>query len=149
MTLWQCVLSAATTWATTSHTGSKWARRFLTHRRYPRQLVQKPTTRATSSGRASAHNLRVLEWILKRCEDKVDAVEVPFGLVPKPEDINIEGLKDVTLDTIKELLRVDTESWIADIDNIRDFYNTIDSVGHRMPKELWEELDNLEKALKK
>ena len=94
-------------------------------------------------------NLRVLEWILKRCEDKVDAVEVPFGLVPKPEDINIEGLKDVTLDTIKELLRVDTESWIADIDNIRDFYNPIDSVGHRMPKELWEELDNLEKALKK
>ena len=94
-------------------------------------------------------NLRVLEWILKICEDKVDAGEVPFGLVPKPEDINIEGLKDVTLDTIKELLRVDTESWLADCDNIREFYNTIDSVGHRMPKELWEELDNLEAALKK
>ena len=39
-------------------------------------------------------NLRVLEWILKRCDNEVDAVETAIGYVPKPEDINLEGLKD-------------------------------------------------------
>ena len=37
-------------------------------------------------------NLRVLEWILKRCDNEVDAVETAIGYVPKPEDINLEGL---------------------------------------------------------
>ena len=37
-------------------------------------------------------NLRVLEWILKRCEGKVDAKETAIGYVPNAEDINLEGL---------------------------------------------------------
>ena len=36
-------------------------------------------------------NMRVLMWMLDRCEGKVDAVETPIGYVPKAEDINIEG----------------------------------------------------------
>ncbi|MBQ8402370.1 MAG: phosphoenolpyruvate carboxykinase (GTP), partial [Clostridia bacterium] len=89
-------------------------------------------------------NMRVLLWILDRCEDKVDAVETAIGFVPKAEDINIEGLDDVTLDTIRELVSVDTESWKADIDNIKEFYNL---VGDRVPCELWDELAALEKRL--
>ena len=56
-------------------------------------------------------NLRVIDWIIDRCEDKIDAVQSPIGYLPKPEDINIEGLNDVTLDTVKELLSVDTLRW--------------------------------------
>lgn len=89
-------------------------------------------------------NMRVLLWILARCEDKVDAVETAIGYVPKAEDINIEGLKDVTLDTIKELVSVDHDSWKADIDNIKEFYNLI---GDRVPAEMWDELDALDKRL--
>ena len=89
-------------------------------------------------------NMRVLLWILARCEDKVGAVETAIGYVPKPEDINIEGLKDVTLDTIKDLLTVDVPSWKEDVKNIREFYGT---VGDHMPKELYGELDALEKRL--
>ena len=63
-------------------------------------------------------NLRVLDWILARCDDKVDANLTAIGYVPKPEDINIEGLDNVTLDTIKELVSVDKDAWIADIDII-------------------------------
>ena len=55
-------------------------------------------------------NMRVLEWIIKRCEGEVDAVETPIGYVPKAEDINLEGT-DVTLDTLKEILTVDKETW--------------------------------------
>lgn len=45
-------------------------------------------------------NLRVLEWIIKRCEGKADAEETPIGFVPKAEDINLEGL-DFDLETLK------------------------------------------------
>jgi len=89
-------------------------------------------------------NMRVLLWILDRCEGKVDADETAIGFVPKAEDINIEGLDDVTIDTIRELVSVDTESWKADIANIKEFYEL---VGDRVPAELWEELAALEKRL--
>ena len=89
-------------------------------------------------------NMRVLLWILARCEDKVGAVETAIGYVPKPEDINIEDLNGVTIDTIKDLLSVDVASWTEDCKNIREFYGVI---GDHMPKELYEELDALEKRL--
>lgn len=90
-------------------------------------------------------NMRVVMWILARCEGKVDAVETPIGFVPKAEDINIEGL-DITLDTVKELLTVDKEAWLADVENIKEFYALI---GDRVPAELKEELANLEARLSK
>ena len=91
-------------------------------------------------------NMRVLMWILDRCEGKVDAVETPIGFVPKAEDICIEGLSDVTIDTIKELLSVDKTSWLEDVQNIKDFYA---QVGVRVPAELYEELAALEARLSK
>ena len=82
-------------------------------------------------------NMRVLLWILDRCDGKADAVETPIGYLPRPEDIDIEGL-DLTTDTIRDLLTVDRESWLSDVTNIREFYAQI---GDHMPKELYEELD--------
>ncbi|MBE6622622.1 MAG: phosphoenolpyruvate carboxykinase (GTP) [Ruminococcaceae bacterium] len=90
-------------------------------------------------------NLRVLHWILERCEDKVDAVETAIGFVPKAEDINIEGL-DISIDTIRELLSVDKEHWLEDLDSIKAFYAKI---GDTIPAELKEELVKLEENLKK
>ncbi len=89
-------------------------------------------------------NMRVLMWILARCEGKVDAVETAIGFVPKAEDINIEGLEDVTLDTIRELVSIDTASWKEDLANIKEFYAL---VGDRVPAEMKEELAALEKRL--
>ena len=89
-------------------------------------------------------NLRVLLWILARCEGKVDAVETPIGFVPKAEDINIEGLDGVTIDTIKDLLSIDTQSWLDDVKNIEDFYAQI---GNHVPHELYEELGELKGRL--
>ncbi len=89
-------------------------------------------------------NMRVLLWILARCAGEVDAVETAIGYVPKAEDINIEGLDGITVDTIKELLTVDVESWKEDAKNIREFYA---QVGDHVPAELYAELDALEKRL--
>ena len=89
-------------------------------------------------------NMRVLMWILARCEGKVDADISPIGYLPKAEDINIEGLEDVTIDTIKDLLSVDVESWLADVENIKEFYA---QVGARVPETLYDELAALEARL--
>ena len=85
-------------------------------------------------------NMRVLMWILDRCENKVDAVETPIGYEPKPEDINIEGL-DIDLDTVKGLLDVDKDLWREEAAGIEEFYQQF---GDRLP----EELSNQLKALK-
>ena len=91
-------------------------------------------------------NLRVLLWIIKRCEGKIDAELTPIGYVPKAEDIDVEGLDGISVDTIKELLSVDTESWLADVENIKEFYAL---VGDSVPAELKEELAALEARLSK
>ena len=90
-------------------------------------------------------NFRVLLWILDRCAGKAGAVDSAIGYLPKPEDIDTEGL-DISADTMKELLTVDTESWIADLDSIKAFYAKI---GDTMPKGLLDELATLEANLKK
>ena len=89
-------------------------------------------------------NMRVLLWILARCEGTVDADLTAIGYVPKAEDINIEGLDDVTIDTIRDLLSVDVDSWKEDVENIKAFYAQI---GDRVPAELHEELAALEARL--
>ena len=93
-------------------------------------------------------NLRVLMWMLDRCDNKVDAVTTPIGYMPKPEDINIEGLEDkgITRDVIKDLLSVDNDLWLEDTASVRAFY---EKIGDRMPQKLYDELDAFEKRLGK
>ena len=90
-------------------------------------------------------NMRVLDWILNRCEGKVDARETAIGYVPYAKDINIEGL-DIDVDTIEGLLSVDKASWLEDVENIKAFY---EQVGDRVPKTMYDELDALEARLSK
>ena len=90
-------------------------------------------------------NMRVLMWILARCEGKVSAVETPIGYVPNADDINIEGL-DIGLDTVRELLSVEKDLWLEDCKAIREFYA---QVGDRVPAELYDELTALEERLSK
>lgn len=88
-------------------------------------------------------NMRVLDWILKRCEETVDADETAIGYVPKPEDINLEGC-GVDEETLKGLLNVDTETWKKEAEGIKEFYKKF---GDKLPKELEEELSALESRL--
>ena len=93
-------------------------------------------------------NMRVLMWILARCEGTVDAVKTPIGYEPNPEDINIEGLEGITLDTIKDLLSVDVASWEDDIyrpgTGIEAFYAKF---GDKLPAEMKKQLFNLKVRL--
>lgn len=90
-------------------------------------------------------NFRVLEWIINRCEGKADAVETPIGYLPKPEDINLEGL-DIDIETLKKILTVDNEKWTAETEEIAEYYKIF---GDKLPKELKSELEGLKERLSK
>lgn len=92
-------------------------------------------------------NMRVLEWIIKRCEGKVDAEETAIGFVPKAEDINLEGIEDeVSEDQLKEILSVDNSLWEDEAKGIEEFYAKF---GDRLPKALSAELNTLKANLEK
>ncbi|MBQ7935644.1 MAG: phosphoenolpyruvate carboxykinase (GTP) [Clostridia bacterium] len=91
-------------------------------------------------------NMRVLMWILDRCAGKADAVETAIGYLPKAEDINTEGLKDIDLDTIKGLLSVDKDLWKEDVKGIKEFYAKFDE-DDTLPAELKKELADFEARL--
>lgn len=88
-------------------------------------------------------NLRVLEWIIKRCEGKVDAKETAIGYVPYAEDINLDGL-DFSIETLKGILEVDQDLWKKEAAGIEEFYAKF---GEKLPKELKEQLANLKARL--
>ena len=88
-------------------------------------------------------NMRVLMWILGRCDGSAEAVETPIGYEPRPCDIEREGL-DLSEKTVAELLSVDKELWRREADGISEFYKKF---GDKLPKELSEELETLKKNL--
>ncbi len=90
-------------------------------------------------------NLRVLEWIIKRCEGEVGAQETAIGYLPNAEDINIEGIEDeVSIDSLKSILDVDKDLWKVEAEGIEEFYGKF---GKTLPAELEKELDVLKKNL--
>jgi phosphoenolpyruvate carboxykinase (GTP) len=88
-------------------------------------------------------NARILEWIFKRCDDAVGAVNTPIGRMPRWEDIDIAGLH-LSETAKQELLSVDASLWDAEVASIRSYYQ---SYGSRHPKRLWEELEQLQERL--
>ena len=89
-------------------------------------------------------NMRVLLWILDRCDGKVDAVESPIGYLPKKEDLNLAGL-DISEEDLNELLNVDKEVWLDEGAQIKELYAGFE----KLPAELAEQLKALEARLNK
>ena len=85
-------------------------------------------------------NMRVIDWILDRCEGKVDAKETAIGYVPYAKDINIKGT-DVTPETLDKLLYIDKERWAAEAEEITSYY--AENFGDEMPVEIMENLAKL------
>lgn len=96
-------------------------------------------------------NMRVLDWIIRRVEGKVDAVETPIGFLPKKGDINLKGIEDeVTSEVEDKLLAVDVDLWKKEIAEMRRYYNDdIKAKGGNIPQALFDELDKIEARLNK
>jgi phosphoenolpyruvate carboxykinase (GTP) len=87
-------------------------------------------------------NSRVLEWIVRRVENKVDGVETPLGIVPRAEDLNLDGV-NVSEDQLKELLTVDAEALRAELPQVEEHLARFD----RLPAEIREQFEQLKAAL--
>jgi phosphoenolpyruvate carboxykinase (GTP) len=88
-------------------------------------------------------NLRVLEWMLRRVDESVAAVDTPIGALPRPEDLDLDGSK---LDpaVLEALLDVDPVGWRKELDAIADY---LDSYGDRLPPALRAEQERVAHAL--
>lgn len=90
-------------------------------------------------------NMRVLDWIIKRCEGEVDAVESPIGFMPYADDINLDDV-DFDKAALEDLLTIDKNMWVKETDGISEFYAKF---GNKLPSELNDELNKLVNNLKK
>ena len=90
-------------------------------------------------------NMRVLNWIIDRCEGKADATETAIGYVPKPEDIDLTDL-DMDIEVLKSILEVDKDVWSKEAAEIEEHYKKF---GDRLPEELRTQLNNLKENLAK
>ncbi|MEL7187108.1 MAG: phosphoenolpyruvate carboxykinase (GTP), partial [Pseudomonadota bacterium] len=77
-------------------------------------------------------NLRVLQWIIERCENRVDAVETAIGYLPKPDDIDITDL-DITAENLNALTSIDADQWRAEMQAVGEY---LESYGERLPRAL-------------
>lgn len=88
-------------------------------------------------------NSRVLKWIVDRLEGRVDADDTPFGLVPRPGDLDVSGL-DVAPDDVTEAIAVKPDEWRRELPLLQAWFETF---GERLPAEMQAELDKLSAAL--
>ena len=81
-------------------------------------------------------NMRVLQWIIDRCEGRGGAGESAIGKVPRPEDLDLEGLEGVSREKMNELLAVKPDEWETELAGQKEFF---ESLQPGVPEELIEE----------
>lgn len=89
-------------------------------------------------------NLRVLKWIIDRCEGKAKAQETPVGYLPTQDSIDTHGL-DISQESKETLLSVDAAKWSQEMQEIGEFFGEF---GSRVPRELQAEREKIAKELK-
>ena len=88
-------------------------------------------------------NLRVLEWILARCNNKVDAQKTPIGYMPRSSDIDMAGL-ELPDSAMQKLLEIDIQEWLKELTGIKGFFKKFKK---DLPQELWDEFLALKSRL--
>jgi len=88
-------------------------------------------------------NLRVLAWILDRCEGAVGAVETPIGNMPRPGDLDTAGL-DISPEALAELTAVPNGAWRKEIANLREY---LLEYGSHLPATMLAEADDVARRL--
>jgi len=88
-------------------------------------------------------NARVLKWVLERIEGLGKAKETAIGYVPTDDALDLSGL-NITKETMKELLKVDTGEWQEELSSLKKHLQLF---GDRLPLALWKEYEALAKRL--
>src|SRR5688500_10969898 len=78
-------------------------------------------------------NMRVLAWIVERCQGRTQGVETPLGTMPRHQDLNWDGLEKVTAARFDELTRVEPEAWKEELRSHDELFGKL---GARLPAAL-------------
>jgi phosphoenolpyruvate carboxykinase (GTP) len=89
-------------------------------------------------------NMRVLQWIARRCEGKVQGVETPLGIMPRFEDLNWQGLEKVSPSQYGELTQVDTSAWREELHSHDELFAKL---GKHLPVVLEEKRSRMHQQL--
>ena len=88
-------------------------------------------------------NMRVLKWIVDRVKGKAEAVESPFGTMPKCEDLVWEGL-DFDTDTFYSIMDIAKANGLAEAEELKGHFGQF---GDKLPPELEAERQKLAERL--
>src|ERR1043166_3495503 len=77
-------------------------------------------------------NMRVLKWVIDRCQGQGDAVKSPIGWLPGIHDLDLDELS-IDHKCVDELLEIDHEQWEKELAEHKKFF---DSLGGVVPEEL-------------
>ncbi|MFZ5800019.1 MAG: phosphoenolpyruvate carboxykinase domain-containing protein, partial [Candidatus Omnitrophota bacterium] len=91
-----------------------------------------------------SENLRVLEWIIDRCNGQARAIKTPIGYVPAPDSLDMTGL-DLSSGTMEKLLEIDCKAWIEELESQKEFFKLF---GESLPKPILAQHRALGKRLK-
>jgi phosphoenolpyruvate carboxykinase (GTP) len=87
-------------------------------------------------------NMRVLDWIIRRCEGKAGAEESPIGFKPRLEDLDLDEIAGVSKDQLDELLAVKPDEWKTELAGQAKFFETLKP---DMPERLMAEWEKVAK----
>jgi len=88
-------------------------------------------------------NMRVLKWIVDRVKGKAEAVESPFGTMPKREDLVWEGL-DFDTDTFYSIMDIAKANGLAEAEELKGHFGQF---GDKLPPEMEAERQKLAERL--
>jgi phosphoenolpyruvate carboxykinase (GTP) len=78
-------------------------------------------------------NMRVLQWIVERCQDRAQGVDTPLGTMPRFEDLNWKGLEKLSQTQFGELERIDQQAWKDELASHDELFTRL---GERLPEAL-------------
>jgi phosphoenolpyruvate carboxykinase (GTP) len=70
-------------------------------------------------------NMRVLQWIVERCQGRSRGADTPLGTMPRFEDLNWSGLEKLSPAQYAELTRVDAASWKDELVSHDEFFGKL------------------------
>jgi len=111
--------------------------------RLGRSLARRPHVfsvnwfRTDSTGRfvwpGFGENMRVLKWIVERCQGRAHALETAIGWIPEYEDLDWSGLESVTREQYQAMTSIKHDEWEAELASHDVLFDTLKV---RLPREL-------------
>ena len=78
-------------------------------------------------------NMRVLQWIVERCEGRAQGSATPLGIMPRYEDLSWTGLEKFSRSQYAELCEVEHNAWEEELHSHDEL---LGKLGAHLPREL-------------